>query len=229
MRNTAIGVTAAVAVLAGLVAAGPAPAAASAASASAASDASAASAGKKPAKKPAKNASVHGAARISYIESINDDIRFTIHAEQTPFTRPLPPKAPDGLSTDARGTLKFSHTPSGGAAGWAEARVDCLVTSGRTATLTAVVTKSNVNEAGTRLGISVQQGGKGEPDRLGFSWGVANVDPGNVDENGQLISPPVGTCMAPAPFTTVIKGGFKVVHAEIIKSPEQPEAAIRRD
>ncbi|MGW4233219.1 hypothetical protein ACWEF9_28795 [Streptomyces sp. NPDC004980] len=212
MRKTAIGATAAVAVLAGLVAAGPAPAA---------QDASVG-------RNSAKTASVHGEARISYVESINDDIRFTIHAEQTPFTRPVLPNAPEGLFTDARGTLKFSHTPRGGATGWAEARVDCLVTSGRTATLTAIVTKSNVEEAGARLGISVQQGGKGEPDRLGFSWGVVNVDPGNVDENGWPVRPQAGTCMAPAPFTTVITGGFEVVHAEISKSPAQPEAAIRR-
>lgn len=214
MRTTAIGTAAIIAVLTGLVAAGPAPAA----------PAPAAPAGKK----PAKTASVHGEARISYIESLNDDIRFTIHAEQTPFTRPMPPKAPQGLSTDARGTLKFSHASRGGVTGWTEARVDCLVTSGRTATLTAIVTKSNVGEIGARLGISVQQGGRGEPDRLGFSWGVVNADPGNVDENGGPVSPRTGTCMAPAPFTTVIKGGYKVVHAEITKSPAQPGAAVRR-
>jgi hypothetical protein len=215
MRTTAIGTATIIAVLTGLVAAGPAPGA----------PAASASAGKK----PARTASVHGEARISYIESLDDDIRFTIHAEQTPFTRPMPPKAPQGLSTDARGTLTFSHASRGGATGWAEARVDCLVTSGRTATLTAVVTKSNVGEVGARLGISVQQGGKGEPDRLGFSWGVVNADPGNVDENGRPVSPRTGTCMAPAPFTTVIKGGYKVVHAEITKSPAQPGAAVRRD
>lgn len=215
MRTTAIGTATIIAVLTGLVAAGPAPAA------------PAASAGEKPAKKPAKTASVHGKARISYIESPDDDIRFTIHAEQTPFTRPMPPEAPQGLPTDARGTLKFSHS-RGGATGWSEARVDCLVTSGRTATLTAIVTKSNVGEIGTRLGISVQQGSRGEPDRLGFSWGVVNADPGNVDENGRLVMPRPGTCMAPAPFTTVIKGGYKVVHAEITKTPAQPGAAVRR-
>ncbi|MGW8945423.1 hypothetical protein [Streptomyces koyangensis] len=218
MRITTIGATAAaVAVLASPVASGPAPAAPTAPVASVASVAS----------EPAKAASVHGEARISYIESIHDDIRFTIHAEQTPFTRPMPPTAPEGLSTDARGTLKFSHT-RGEVTGWAEAKVDCLVTSGRTAALTAVVTKSNVEEPGARLGISVQQGGKGEPGRLGFSWGVVNVDPENVDENGQLVRPRAGSCMAPAPFTTVIKGGFKVVHAEITKSPAQPETAIPR-
>ncbi|MGW4372468.1 hypothetical protein ACWEJ7_02220 [Streptomyces albidoflavus] len=218
MRIATIGATAAaVAVLASPVASGPAPAALAAPTAPVASVAS----------EPAKAASVHGQARISYIESIHDDIRFTIHAEQTPFTRPMPPTAPEGLSTDARGTLKFSHT-RGEVTGWAEAKVDCLVTSGRTATLTAVVTKSNVEEPGARLGISVQQGGKGEPGRLGFSWGVVNVDPENVDENGQLVRPRAGSCMAPAPFTTVIKGGFKVVHAEIAKSPAQPETAIPR-
>lgn len=106
--------------------------------------------------------------------------------------------------------------------------MDCLVTSGRTATLTTVVTKSNVEEPGARLGISVQQGGKGEPDPLGFSWGVVNVDPENADENGQLLRPRAGTCMAPTPFTTVIKGGYKLVPTEITKSPTQPETAIHR-
>ncbi|MFC8592926.1 hypothetical protein [Streptomyces atroolivaceus] len=212
MRNTAIGATAAIAVLAGLVAAGPAPAS------------PVLSAGKE----PARTASVHGKARISYVESIDHDIRFTVHAEQMPFTRPLPPQLPHGLPTDARGTLKISHTVPGGATGWAEARVDCLVTSGRTATLTAVVTKSHDDENGARLGISVQQGAEGEPDRLGFSWGVVNVAPEHVDEDGLLMTPQVGTCMAPAPFTTVIKGGFKVVHAEITKTVAPPEAASRR-
>ena len=219
MRITTIGATAtAVAVLASPITSTPAPTPATVPAVPAASVVS----------KPAKAASVHGEARISYIESIHDDIRFTIHAEQTPFTRPMPPTAPEGLPTDARGTLKFSHS-RGEVTGWAEATVDCLVTSGRTATLTAVVTKSNVEEPGARLGISVQQGGKGKPDRLGFSWGVVNVDPENIDENGQLVRPQAGSCMAPAPFTTVIKGGFKVVHAEITKSPAQPETAIPRD
>ncbi|WP_411094335.1 hypothetical protein [Streptomyces sp. 021-3] len=213
MRITTIGATAtAVAVLASPITSTPTPATVPAAPAASVVS------------KPAKAASVHGEARISYIESIHDDIRFTIHAEQTPFTRPMPPTAPEGLSTDARGTLKFSHS-RGEVTGWAEATVDCLVTSGRTATLTAVVTKSNVEEPGARLGISVQQGGKGKPDRLGFSWGVVNVDPENVDENGQLVRPQAGSCMAPAPFTTVIKGGYKVIHAEITKYPTQPEPA----
>ncbi|MFI2780826.1 hypothetical protein [Streptomyces sp. ALB3] len=212
MRTTAIGATAAMAVIAGLVAAAPASADLT----------------ESVERKPAKAASVHGQARISYIESIDDDIRFTIRAEQRPFTRPVLPIAPEGLSTDARGTLTFSHTAPSGESGWAEAQVDCLVTSGRTATLTAVVTKSNVEDVGTRLGISVQQAGKGEPARLGFSWGVVNIAPEHVDENGQPMRPQTGTCMAPASFTTVITGGFEVVHAELMKSPAQTEGASRR-
>ncbi|MGW0791686.1 hypothetical protein ACWD04_26520 [Streptomyces sp. NPDC002911] len=75
---------------------------------------------------------------------------------------------------------------------------------------------------GARLGISVQQGAQGGPDRPGYSWGVVDVDPGRVDENGQFVRPQAGTCMAPAPFTTVIEGGFTVVHAELTKSPAPP-------
>lgn len=228
MRTLAIGTVAALAALTALatpVAAGPAPVdpPSSAGQHSANTDRTVR------AERNVRNASVHGKARISYIESLDHDIRFSVHAEQRPFTRPLPGLAPLGLATDAVGTLTFSHSaPGGGDAGWAEARVDCLVTSPRTATLTAVVTRSNVTEVGSRLGISVQQGAGREPDRLGFSWGVVNVDPGNADDHGSPVMPQPGTCMAPAPFTTVIKGGYEVVHAEITKTPVSPAEAIRR-
>ncbi|MFF9566899.1 hypothetical protein [Streptomyces sp. NPDC014685] len=220
MRTTAIGVTAVIAVLAGPGAAGPAP------------EAPAASPAKAEAVmehgKPAKAASVHGKGRIAYIESLDHDIRFSVDAEQKPFTRPLPGAAPDGLATDAEGVLKFSHTTPDGFRGWAEAKVDCLVTSGRTATLTAVVNKSNVEDPGARLGISVQQGTDGEPDRLGFSWGVVNIDPANLDEEGRPNRLQAGSCMAPAPFTTVTRGGFEVVHAEIRKTPEPTPGEVNR-
>ncbi|MFF8714884.1 hypothetical protein ACF07T_26105 [Streptomyces sp. NPDC015184] len=227
MRNTAIGATAVIAVLAGLVAAGPAPAAPATSAAEKLAGAAKAETGMKPGK-PGKAASVHGKGRIAYIESLDHDIRFGVDAEQKPFTRPLPGAAPDGLATDAEGILKFSHTTPNGSRGWAEAKVDCLVTSGRTATLTAVVNKSNVEETGTRLGISVQQGTDGEPDRLGFSWGVVNIDPANLDEEGRPNRLQAGSCMAPAPFTIVTKGGFEVVHAEIRKTPEPTTGAVNR-
>ncbi|WP_405392904.1 hypothetical protein OG596_36970 [Streptomyces sp. NBC_01102] len=105
------------------------------------------------------------------MESItNDDIRFIVDAEQMPFARPVFPDA-RGAAHRCPGNAEVIPHPRGGATGWAAARVDRLVVGGRTATLTAIVTKPNVEEAGARLGISVQQGGKGEPDRLGFSWG----------------------------------------------------------
>ncbi|NUV98897.1 hypothetical protein [Streptomyces sp. CAI 127] len=172
-----------------------------------------------PATKPARTASVHGSARIHYAFSPDDDIRFTIDAEAAPYSRPLP-GLPQGLPTDARGTVSFRHfVAATGQIATAKARVDCLVTGGGTATLTAVVTRSDVGPVGERLGFSVGEGRAGEPDRLGFSWGVANVDPEKTDEKGNVTAPRVGTCMAPAPFAPAVRGGFTVRHAELPPSP----------
>ncbi|MFE6839144.1 hypothetical protein ACFVFI_30440 [Streptomyces sp. NPDC057705] len=166
-----------------------------------------------------KLASVHGGGTIFYPYSAKDDIRFTVDAESTPWTRPFPaPGGEKGLPTDARGRVTISHyfTETGSTA-TAEAEVDCLVTGGRTATLTAVVKTSNVGWEGKRIGISVQDGQRGEPDRLGFSWGVANVD---VKPDGTVAEGAVGTCMAPAPFTEVTKGGYKVTPAPLTPQPK---------
>ncbi|MFD8635789.1 hypothetical protein [Streptomyces sp. NPDC059533] len=187
----------AAALVASLVAAGPAPAAPAAA---------------------AKVASVHGGGTILFPYSAEDDIRFTVEAESAPWSKPYPaPGLEKGLPTDARGRVTISHRfKENGFTGTAEAEVDCLVTGGRTATLTAVVTSSNVGWEGKRIGISVQDGQRGEPDRLGFSWGVANVD---VKPDGTVAEPRVGTCMAPAPFTEVTKGTFKVTPAPLSPRP----------
>ncbi|MFI1285071.1 hypothetical protein ACH4U5_30675 [Streptomyces sp. NPDC020858] len=196
----------AAALVATLVAAGPAPAAPAAPATPAAQAA-------------AKPASVHGGGTILYPYSAKDDIRFTVDAESTPWTRPFPaPGGEKGLPTDARGRVTISHyfTESGFTA-TGEAEVDCLVTGGKTATLTAVVKTSNVGWEGRRIGISVQDGQRGEPDRVGFSWGVANVD---VKPDGTVAEGTVGTCMAPAPFTEVTKGGFKVTPAPLAPQPK---------
>ncbi|MFD4244157.1 hypothetical protein ACFWP3_21540 [Streptomyces sp. NPDC058525] len=188
----------AAALAATLIAAGPAPAA--------------------PAAAP-KPAAVHGGGTILFPYSAKDDIRFTVDAVSTPWTRPFPaPGGEKGLPTDARGRVTISHhyTETGFTA-TAEAEVDCLVTGGRTATLTAVVKNSNVGWDGKRIGISVQDGRHGEPDRVGFSWGVANVD---VKPDGTVAEGAVGTCMAPAPFTEVTKGGFKVTPAPLAPEPK---------
>ncbi|MFJ3749887.1 MULTISPECIES: hypothetical protein [Streptomyces] len=173
-----------------------------------------------PATKPARTASVHGSARIHYVFSPDDDIRFTIDAEAAPYSRPLP-GLPQGLPTDARGTVSFRHVVATGQVATAKARVDCLVTGGGTATLTAVVTRSDVGPVGERLGFSVSEGRAGEPDRLGFSWGVANVDPEKTDEQGNVTAPKAGTCMAPAPFAPASRGGFRVRHAELPLQPAE--------
>ncbi|MFE2294703.1 hypothetical protein [Streptomyces sp. NPDC059452] len=177
------------------------------------------------AKKPPRTASVHGSARVHYVFSPQDDIRFTVDAVAAPYSRPLP-GLPGGLPTDARGTVRFTHhVDSTGETVSAEARVDCLVTGGRTATFTAVVTRSDTGPVGERLGFSVYEGRAGEPDRLGFSWGVANVDPDTPDEKGNPTQPTVGTCMAPAPFAPAVHGGFTVRHTEL---PPEPKTRASR-
>ncbi|MFJ3878663.1 hypothetical protein ACIPW5_14505 [Streptomyces sp. NPDC090077] len=168
----------------------------------------------------AKAASVHGGAAIFFPYAPKDDIRFTVDAEAVPWTKPHPdtPGLEKGLPTDARGRVTISHHyKETGFTGTAEAEVDCLVTGGKTATLTAVVKSSNVGWEGKRIGISVQDGERGAPDRVGFSWAVANVD---VKADGSVAEPRVGTCMAPAPFTEVVKGGFKVAPAPLSPLPK---------
>ncbi|MGW7332639.1 hypothetical protein ACWGIU_29390 [Streptomyces sp. NPDC054840] len=202
-RRTLILVGTGAALAATLIAAAPAPAAPATEAAPAAP----------------KLASVHGGGTIFFPYSAKDDIRFTVDAESTPWTRPFPaPGGEKGLPTDARGKVTISHryTASGFTA-TAEAEVDCLVTGGATATLTAVVKTSNVGWEGKRIGVSVQDGRRGEPDRVGFSWGVANVD---VKPDGTVAEGTVGTCMAPAPFTEVTKGGFKVTPAPLAPLPK---------
>ncbi|MGP3688219.1 hypothetical protein ACTVZO_26575 [Streptomyces sp. IBSNAI002] len=167
-----------------------------------------------------KAASVHGSGTILFPYAAEDDIRFTVDAESTPWTRPFPaPGGEQGLPTDARGRVTVSHRYTAtGFTATAEAEVDCLVTGGRTATLTAVVKSSNVGWEGRRIGISVQDGRHGEPDRVGFSWAVANVD---VKPDGTVAEGTVGTCMAPAPFTEVTKDGYRVTPAPLAPQPKR--------
>uniref|UniRef100_A0AAU2JVJ1 Repetin n=1 Tax=Streptomyces sp. NBC_00049 TaxID=2903617 RepID=A0AAU2JVJ1_9ACTN len=165
-----------------------------------------------------KLASVHGGGTIFFPYSPEDDIRFTVDAESAPWSRPYPAPGPEkGLPTDARGRVTISHHyVQSGFTAVAEAEIDCLVTGGKTATLTAVVKSSNVGWDGKRIGISVQDGERGHPDRVGFSWAVANLD---VKPDGTVDEGAVGTCMAPAPFTEVTKGGFKVTPAPLAPMP----------
>ncbi|MFD7624987.1 hypothetical protein ACFV7Q_02875 [Streptomyces sp. NPDC059851] len=161
-----------------------------------------------------RTAAVHGAAQVLFPYAPEDDvIRFSVDAEAAPYTRPftVEGKPQAGMPVDAKGKVTVHHERSDdGSVGTSEAEVDCLMTGDGVATLTAIVTKSNVGTVGNRIGISVQDGRHGAPDRLGFSWGTANLDPGR-----DPILARVGTCMAPAPFTTVTGGGFKVTSAPL--------------
>lgn len=147
----------------------------------------------------AEPAAVTGSAQIRYHFAPEDDIRFHFDAHAAPFTRPTP-QAPSGLPTDARGTVLFSHVVDG-TTFRAEAAVDCLLTGGPSATLTAVVTSTSHGRLprGVRLGFSVLDG---RQDRMGFSWGLAD---------GTDLRP----CLAPAPFAAVVRGGFAVRHADV--------------
>ncbi|WP_424887095.1 hypothetical protein [Streptomyces sp. XH2] len=171
--------------------------------------------GHQEARKPAV-ASVTGSATFELPYWKDKDVRsFSFDAHGAPYTRALP-GAPQGMPFDAEGTVKVSHHFAGqNVTHTAEGRVDCLVTSPHTATLTAVITKvspGGPDWVGKRMGFSVHDGGKGEPDRVGFSWNGLNLD-----DKGQDV--PVGTCMAPAPYAPVVKGGYTVKHAELPSPP----------
>ncbi|MCZ4096897.1 hypothetical protein C8250_001200 [Streptomyces sp. So13.3] len=127
---------------------------------------------------------------------------------------------PGGLPTDARGTVKISHYSAQRDITYtAEGAVDCLVTAPGSASLTAVITKVSAGGpdwVGRRLGLSVYDGGVDKPgkasrDRVGFSWddGV-NWTTGAVEHMDS-----VGSCMAPAAFAPVTKGGVRVRHADL--------------
>ncbi|WP_234440447.1 hypothetical protein [Streptomyces rimosus] len=100
--------------------------------------------------------------------------------------------------------------------------MDCLVTGPNTATLTAVIKKVGPGGppwAGKRLGFSVHDGGTdkgGSRDRVGFPWEMVNLRPGGAGEPPEA---EVGTCMAPAPYVSVTKGGYAVRHADLLPPP----------
>ncbi|MFW3461054.1 hypothetical protein ACN24K_10045 [Streptomyces microflavus] len=52
---------------------------------------------------------------------------------------------------------------------------------------------------------------------MGFSWNGVNLLPTGDDNPPE--DAPVGTCMAPAPYAPVTKGGYTVRHAELPPPP----------
>ncbi len=130
-------------------------------------------------------AALTGTAKL--YPSAGDDITFSFDAH------PAAKDSADPLK--ATGTFEFSHYLDGAGAR-AKAKVDCLVTGGKVAVVSGVITDSDLPGAeGRRVGITVH--GVGRRDRLGYSWAAT----GSPVETKEL-----PRCAGSAPFEKVGKG-----------------------
>ncbi|MVO87472.1 Repetin [Streptomyces sp. p1417] len=148
-------------------------------------------------------AALTGSAKL--FRKTTEDVTFTFDAHLAARHNADPAKA--------TGTFSFVHLDKpGGKGGWAKGRIDCLLTGGKVASATGVITKTNIKEIrGSRVGFSVNdQGGN---DRLGYSWGAT----GGPDGTKKLTK-----CNSAAPFEKVRKGtgDFRVTPW----NPPYPEA-----
>ncbi|MER6162743.1 hypothetical protein ABT147_45955 [Streptomyces sp. NPDC001868] len=135
--------------------------------------------------KPREAAALTGSAKLS--RTSEEDITFTFDAHLAAENNMDP--------LQATGTFRFSHYLDG-EGHWAEGRIDCLVTGGKVAVATGVITRTSLPDAkGNRVGFTVHD--QGRHDRLGYSW--ASV--GNPEETKDLPK-----CVSSAPFEKV-KGG----------------------
>ena len=125
--------------------------------------------------------------RAKLYRSAGDDITFSFDAHLAAKDTDDPLKA--------TGTFEWSHY-AGGEGAWAKAEVDCLLTGGKVAVVSGVVTDSDLPGAkGKRVGITVHDTGR--QDRLGYSW----ASTGNPVETKDLPK-----CVGSAPFEKVKKG-----------------------
>ncbi|MEU8620298.1 Repetin [Streptomyces sp. NPDC048623] len=131
---------------------------------------------------PREAAALTGTAKL--YRPAGDDITFSFDVHLA---------AKDNMDPEAAtGTFRFSHY-KGDRGGHAVAKVDCLVTGGKVAVVTGVVTETDVDAfRGKRVGISVHDLGK--HDRLGYSW---------IGEDTEAKLP---KCMGSAPFEKVKAG-----------------------
>ncbi|MFD5861431.1 Repetin [Streptomyces chartreusis] len=130
-------------------------------------------------------AALTGTAKL--YRSAGDDITFSFDAHLAAKDNADP--------TRATGTFEFSHYLDGEGAR-AKAKVDCLVTGGKVAVVSGVITDSDLPGAeGKRVGITVHDVGR--RDRLGYSWAAT----GNPVETKELPK-----CVGSAPFEKVRKG-----------------------
>jgi hypothetical protein len=134
--------------------------------------------------KPREAAALTGTAKL--YRSAGDDIMFSFDAHLAAADKADPMKA--------TGTFEWSHYRNGEGA-WAKAKVDCLVTGGKVAVVSGVVTDTDLpGEKGKRVGITVHD--LGRHDRLGYSWATTeDLGPKNLPK-----------CVSSAPFEKVRKG-----------------------
>ncbi|MES5822173.1 Repetin [Streptomyces sp. RG80] len=134
--------------------------------------------------KPREGAALTGTAKLHRVAG--DDITFSFDAHLAAADKADPMKA--------TGTFEWSHYLDGDGA-WAKAKVDCLVTGGKVAVVSGIVTDSDLPGAkGTRVGVTVHD--LGRHDRLGYSWATTE-DLGPKD---------LPKCVSSAPFEKVKKG-----------------------
>ncbi|MEV8345790.1 Repetin [Streptomyces niveus] len=130
-------------------------------------------------------AALTGTAKL--YRSLGDDITFTFDAHLAAEDTDDPSKA--------TGTFRFSHYLNGEGA-TAEVEVDCLLTGGKVAVVSGVITESDLEGAkGERVGVTVHD--LGRKDRLGYSW----ASTGSPADQG-----PLPKCVSSAPFESVKAG-----------------------
>ncbi|QEV17004.1 hypothetical protein [Streptomyces alboniger] len=112
-------------------------------------------------------AALTGSAKM--YRKTTEDVTFTFDAHLAARNNGDPSKA--------TGTFRFVHLDRpGGKGGWAKGRIDCLMTGGKVATTTGIITDTNIREIkGGRVGFTVHD--RGITDRVGYSWaGVGGPD-----------------------------------------------------
>lgn len=130
-------------------------------------------------------AALTGTAKL--YRSLGDDITFTFDAHLAAEDTDDP--------TKATGTFRFSHYLNDFGA-TAEVKVDCLLTGGKVAVVSGVITKTDLEGAeGKRVGVTVHD--LGHKDRLGYSW----ASTGSPVDQG-----PLPKCVSSAPFEKVKAG-----------------------
>ncbi|MFC8129817.1 Repetin [Streptomyces sp. NPDC057302] len=137
--------------------------------------------------KPREAAALTGSAKL--YRKTTEDVTFTFDAHLAQRHHMRPDKA--------TGTFRFVHLDKpGGKGGWAKGRIDCLMSGGKVATATGIITDTNLKDIkGGRVGFSVHD--QGAHDRVGYSWAAV----GGPDGTKKLPK-----CTSSAPFEKVKKG-----------------------